>query len=1113
MNRFMLLVLLIVFLPSAAAMSVPELVESYDYGFYDGTINVTSFSDLLLDSNTDGLNDTLVINLTTDATQLTSYIFIITLLDDDSVIRNYTTKNISSSDPHATVQFPSSLLSETKYNYTVEIRTSDFGLAYRKYKTETDLLQNLEFGADVYNISDTNNANTTLRLTLTLNVTENVTTNVTAYLTYNNNTIESTVQTTLTEPDETITIDFDNETIKSTHYVGTYAVESIRIEDQIINVNYNTSSYDYEDFAKTSYVQDITTNTYDFDANNLIDVLQVNATNIIKDADNYTLTVSIYDENQALVAKKNVTETLSTGTHNLLINVSGSAIYKKQPSGNFTISVTRLQKENITTDLLYDRHITQDYAYTDFEPPARPDLALNISKEFNGSVNNITVEVSNEGTAPAYNVVIDIFNNETYTNQSVLTQLVVNQTSTFTYIVPNTTNNTIFVAIIDFDNFVDEENETNNIVQVPAAESNESGGGNETQPSILISLVSPTTNMEVIQNESFQFTTQVCCEDANCGNISVSLDPERSEYTYNSEKHCVGDACTTTFYSAPRFGFEDRQWKPIEELRSFKGTIPIICHVAEDSVHEANCVDYNYTHRKLRIQLADESRIGQNIQVRSLTPLATEKGLEWNERTTQRTTVKFTEAEQVIEEWFPIAYEDELHIGETSTNVSYLPNASLVNASWESTGGTLAMYGWADCDENLYWGVDWDHISVNTTANSKYGSGGGNNTQYSYCHRLQWNVTEEPNNITGIWAYARWTGSTHSGADSITKALYLGDVASHTWTPLDIQTNAWGEAQHAGEVTTNTNNYVNDTANGNYVYTLLHYNVTKSTGSSGAYSNLYYTELRITTGSGGGEPNASKSGLISTTPGATPFYTNGTNPAIILLNQDQCQNVTWYVNATGTLNSTHTFFAYANVSSNMSINDQTNTVNLTIVNETSGGSGWTITDTDTFASSAESWTGGTRDSTAETYNSSGDWGTIRKNYTLSQSEDVINITFDFWYADDSNDPKIFVPGDTASDNDYLLFDGTKPNIDWKHVDDGAGYGTCNEDISGSISWTDGDSVTIWANYSSGQWCTYHNGNKCRCETSTLVHADNFEINVGNAHVVAVDDVTYSEFQS
>jgi hypothetical protein len=71
-------------------------------------------------------------------------------------------------------------------------------------------------------------------------------------------------------------------------------------------------------------------------------------------------------------------------------------------------------------------------------------------------------------------------------------------------------------------------------------------------------------------------------------------------------------------------------------------------------------------------------------------------------------------------------------------------------------------------------------------------------------------------------------------------------------------------------------------------------------------------------------------GLISTTEGDDPFWTNTTNPYNITLNADESAEIVFWVNATGTINSSHEFFAYANLTSDMSINNITEIWNTTI---------------------------------------------------------------------------------------------------------------------------------------------------------------------------------------
>lgn len=73
-----------------------------------------------------------------------------------------------------------------------------------------------------------------------------------------------------------------------------------------------------------------------------------------------------------------------------------------------------------------------------------------------------------------------------------------------------------------------------------------------------------------------------------------------------------------------------------------------------------------------------------------------------------------------------------------------------------------------------------------------------------------------------------------------------------------------------------------------------------------------------------------KGGLVNTTAGASPFYTNGSNPQTVTLNKDQCTNVSWWVNSTGTVGDEYEFYAYANVTNNTAIYNQTGVYNITI---------------------------------------------------------------------------------------------------------------------------------------------------------------------------------------
>ncbi len=79
------------------------------------------------------------------------------------------------------------------------------------------------------------------------------------------------------------------------------------------------------------------------------------------------------------------------------------------------------------------------------------------------------------------------------------------------------------------------------------------------------------------------------------------------------------------------------------------------------------------------------------------------------------------------------------------------------------------------------------------------------------------------------------------------------------------------------------------------------------------------------------EAITSKSGLINTTIGAIPFYTNESNPRNITLGVGESQLVVFWVNATGDLDSEHTFFGYVNNTNDLSINNITDEWNVGII--------------------------------------------------------------------------------------------------------------------------------------------------------------------------------------
>ena len=85
--------------------------------------------------------------------------------------------------------------------------------------------------------------------------------------------------------------------------------------------------------------------------------------------------------------------------------------------------------------------------------------------------------------AEAFNVFLDVFDNDTYENNRSLAFMDVNEEVIYEFNITASSESALVTAIVDFDNLVDEEDETNNIAQK---------GPDNTAP--VITILSPVNN-------------------------------------------------------------------------------------------------------------------------------------------------------------------------------------------------------------------------------------------------------------------------------------------------------------------------------------------------------------------------------------------------------------------------------------------------------------------------------------------------------------------------------------------------------------------------------------------------------------------------------------------
>lgn len=460
-------------------------------------------------------------------------------------------------------------------------------------------------------------------------------------------------------------------------------------------------------------------------------------------------------------------------------------------------------------------------------------------------------------------------------------------------------------------------------------------------PTIGINLIYPTQDINMTQNQSFDFRTEVCCNNADCGEINVSLDPESEKVAYTPSTYttCSNGICNKVLYSGTRFVFEDEQWKKIEEARSLKDKGFNAVYLEKDPDLIIDVIDFNYTSITYKTRV-NENKINEQIPIRiykqdSLFDINEwkeknpNKELAWKDKVikqSEKTNIFDTESEE-FKETIPFGLDYYLEFGANST-VIILQDADTENLGDSYVRGQPdtedTNYGNSESLKIMYRGVGYKRperiFIMFDIASIPADSTIDNATLHLYLYN------------TNEWCYGgcpRYTTVYHLRNytwDEANITFNNQPNASVNWTPeysiSQTDSIGWWNYTVYSAVKQDYNNGSN-----NNVSFLLRDWLEDYQGDSNPEitfaSKEYLADatkrpyLNITYSEGEAEK-----GLIYITTGATPFYTNGTNPTNISLNQNQCQNITWWVNATGDINNSYTFFAYVNKTSNMGISNK-----------------------------------------------------------------------------------------------------------------------------------------------------------------------------------------------
>ena len=421
----------------------------------------------MADSNGNGINDTLVIELET-INPAGTFVFVINLLDKNGILTNETNKTLNAGVNKVNITFSSLLLSQEQFNYSIKVYNSSRRQKFRKDNIPTQIYSNYEEGFRVLDVKDSK-IDQKLRLNITVNSPKNETHITTIFLNYINQSIFSKSSKTFRSGTNYLIFDFDNETVKRTHYTGNFSILSIKIGRKTYKTDFATSYYNYRDFAASAYIFNFTDDGVDLDNDGKFDFLEVNPSISILRAADYTLTSALYDLFGAPIEASNVSMNLDIGNKAIPIRFNGTNINEKKVNVPFVIKHIELYENGVLIDKSNDAYVTKNYNFNDFQSPDLPDLTVKISASdaYKYGIGNITINItfSNMGKKHAFNIFTDIFDNKTFSRSNKTSFL--GRASGLNYQL-NFANVSDFeiTAAADLQNLVEESNESNNAEKI-----------------------------------------------------------------------------------------------------------------------------------------------------------------------------------------------------------------------------------------------------------------------------------------------------------------------------------------------------------------------------------------------------------------------------------------------------------------------------------------------------------------------------------------------------------------------------------------------------------------------------------------------------------------------
>ena len=439
----------------------------------------------------------------------------------------------------------------------------------------------------------------------------------------------------------------------------------------------------------------------------------------------------------------------------------------------------------------------------------------------------------------------------------------------------------------------------------------------------------PTSDISVNKNSFFNYTTNVCCKDNDCWGVDVYLDPQDKGFTPFSETYCIGIICNKILYSGVRFVFEDNRWKKIENAKSLTSVWSV--DIQEDPDFPVQIIDYNYTAITLNLSNKQFRLLAIPLSVYNrYNKTEKPKGGEGNVKDKDRSIrVGRNDWEIVtidLSDTIENLLTQEIKWGDASTIVTVYDNTSTnLGDSYVRSGTSY---------QNLNFGNEsWLNVRNFSTSNMHA------IIKFNLSHLPREAIVEnarlylylDDNNLGVGESYnvsSYYTFSHYNWTEGGIKWINRPNSTDYNNTFTDqVKISGGAGGTSLGYLTWNVTSIVKYKGNNESFYLYVHYNdggdstdeIQFSSKQNPAITERPYLNITYLL-----------KGVVSTNSSETPFYTNISNPYYLNLEQNQCQTITWWVNATGDIRE-YIFFAYANKTANQSIGNKSSYVNITII--------------------------------------------------------------------------------------------------------------------------------------------------------------------------------------